>query len=139
MKAVGKLLLSIGFIGVILAPLSSSAQLFGAGNLGVPPTPIIAHFGGRIVSIVPCSGGMLHVTVLVNRTGVPLPEFYIWVPFLTDTNLVGPPLPATSIVGGADLPIVCFIGVGFLSTPIPLFGLRMSTIGTSIPSPTLSI
>jgi hypothetical protein len=115
-----KLLISAAALLVTFAlPLSASAQFL----TGI-------SFGGRVLTVIPCTGGMLHVTIA--PAGV-FPAAYIWTP-ATITNLVGPPVPGGQILGIADVPFVCFVGVGFFSSGIPLFGLRMQYIGTSPPS-----
>ncbi len=102
----------------------------GLGVVSAVSSLLLTSFGGRIIAVVPCSGGMLHVTILAARV-VPKPEFYIWTPF-TATKMAGPPRnPGQQVLGLADIPFVCFIGGGFLSSPIPLYGKRMMTVGTS--------
>lgn len=101
--------------GSMLVPLSASAAGFS--------------FGGKVITVLPCSGGMLHVTIIPAGA---FPVTYIWTPF-TITKSVGPPLPGGQILGVADIPFVCFVGAGFLSLPVPLFGFRMQFIGTSPP------
>ncbi len=97
------------------APLSASAIGFS--------------FGGRIVAVVPCSGGMRHVTIA--PAGV-FPVTYIWTPTTVTYSVGRPRFPGQQILGVADIPFVCFIGGGgIFSSPIPLYGFRMQTVGTS--------
>ncbi len=97
-------------------PLSASAAAFGFS------------FGGKILSVIPCSGGMRHVVIL--PAGL-FPIAYIWTP-ATITKLAGPPLPGGQVLGVAGIPFVCFLGGGgFFSSPIPLPGFFMEYIGTS--------
>jgi hypothetical protein len=121
---------SSGNTGAIVAAsvVGGTALLFGSQLLSAV-TPHFTSFGGRVVAIVPCSGGMLHVTII--PAGL-FPVTYIWTPF-TATKLYGPPIhPGQQLVGLADIPFVCFVGVGLFTTPVPLYGLRMTTVGTSI-------
>ena len=108
-----------------------SAMFFALIVLLVTPFPASAFgisFGGRVLSAIPCSGGMLQVTI---KPAGRFPIFYIWTP-ATVTKLVGPPTLGGQVLGLADFPWVCFIGGGgFFSSPIPLFGLRMQVVGTS--------
>ncbi len=115
-----RFLISLALFGLFSMPLSASA---------------FVSFGGRIVSVIPCSGGMHHVTISSARVGAfGAPEFYIWTPF-TITKLQGPPISiGQQILGLADIPFVCFLGGGgFFSSPVPLYGLRMQIVGTSFP------
>lgn len=88
----------------------------------------VLSFGGRAISVIPCVSGLgpsLHVTII--PAGI-FPVFYIWTP-ATFTFLYGPPRnPGQQVLGLADIPFVCFIPARI---PIPLFGLRMFTVGTS--------
>ena len=117
--------LVLGLCGVFLAPLSASA-------VGI-------SFGGRVAAVVPCSGGMLHVTIL-GAHFFPVPEFYIWTP-ATITKSYGPPLViGQQVLGVADFPLICFLGDGgFFSSPIHLYGLRMQSVGTSLPVPFIGV
>jgi len=118
MRILSRFLLSILLITSFAAPLAVSA----AG----------LTFGGRVLGVIPCSGGMLWVSILSARGLVPHPEFYIWTP-LTVTKSFGPPYhPGQQVLGVADLPFVCFIGGGLFTLPIPLAGLRMQIVGTSL-------
>ena len=116
--------LALLLVGLFSLPLTASAIL------GLPSTGGFGtSFGGRVLFIVPCSGPMYQVTI---RPAGKFPISYIYTP-TTITNLVGPPLPGMQVLGIADIPFVCFIGGGFFSSPIPVFGLRMFVIGTSPP------
>gem|GEM_PF-3150214 len=90
---------------------------------------LLKSFGGRVVASVPCVsslGPSLFVTIV--PAGIFAPT-YIWTP-LTITNTYGPPRnPGQHILGLADIPFVCWIPT---TPPIFLYGLRMSTIGTSL-------
>ena len=96
----------------------------GVGLIGLGLLSNIAFpksFGGKIVAVVPCSAG-LHVTIV--PAGL-LPVSYIWTP-ATITFSAGPPRnPGQQILGLYDTPFICFVG------KVPLFGLRMLTVGTS--------
>ncbi len=122
MHLVRRLSLTLLLVGLLVAPLSASAA-FGFS------------FGGRVLFIVPCSGGMYQVTILPAGK---FPISYIYTPF-TITKSVGPPLPGGQVLGIADIPFVCFIGGGFFSSPFPLFGFRMQYIGTIPPGGGASI
>lgn len=120
---------------LIAAGVAGGAALLIGSQLLSPAVPKLTSFGGRIVSVIPCSGGMLHVTIV--PAGL-FPVQYIWTPF-TITKLYGPPLhPGQQLLGLADVPFVCFIGGGFFSSPVPLYGLRMTTVGTSLPGAVLT-
>ncbi len=125
MHSVSKLLVT-GLITIgLVAPLAVMAA-------GLP-------FGGRVLSAVPCSGGLyvsiLSVPIIVSGlSGIsivasPQPVgtvgFYIWKPGSL-TYSFGPPRPGVQILGLSDVPTSCFIG------NIPVFGLRMQILGTSL-------
>ena len=105
------LLLAVG----LLAPLSAHALGFS--------------FGGRILSVIPCVSGFgPSLWVSIKPAGIFAPT-YIWTP-ATITKLVGPPRnPGQQVLGRADIPFVCFIPA---KVPIPLYGLRMQIVGTSL-------
>lgn len=118
--------------------LAVGAGVVGIGLLSSVSSFFVSpftSFGGRVTVVVPCTLGvlpMLYVTVLSNRGGIPHPEFYIWTP-ATLTKLAGPPThPGQQILGLADVPLTCFIGGGLFVLPVPLVGLRMMTVGTSV-------
>lgn len=122
MASLGKYLALSALVFLFLIPTTASAL--------IKPT----SFGGRVLTVVPCStGGLpgLHITIF--PAGL-FPVSYIWTPY-TATKLYGPPiLPGQQVLGLADTPFVCFIGFGgFFSSPIPLYGLRMTMVGTSLP------
>ncbi|TSC68471.1 MAG: hypothetical protein G01um101456_626 [Parcubacteria group bacterium Gr01-1014_56] len=122
MHRITRLSLSILLVGLLVAPLSASAY-------GI-------SFGGRVLFVVPCSGGMRQITILPAGR---FPISYIWTPF-TITKSVGPPVPGGQVYGIADVPFVCFVGGGgFFSSPVPLFGLRMYVVGTSPPGGNIPI
>ena len=92
----------------LVVPLSASAAFFS--------------FGGRVLAVTPCSSG-LYVTIF--PAGI-FPIAYIWTP-ATITFSAGPPrTPGQQILGLYDIPYVCFVG------KVPLFGLRMFMVGTSL-------
>lgn len=110
-----KLIVALAFLGILSVPLT-------AGAVGV-------SFGGRVLSVLPCTGGLFHVTILAFRLGV-IPSFepYIWTP-ATVTKLYGPPLVVgQQLLGVADVPLVCNV----IASPLFLPGLRMQTVGTSL-------
>lgn len=114
-----KVLSTTVFMCVLFLGLTTPAEAFS--------------FGGKVISVVPCSGGMLHVTII--PAGIQ-PITYIWTP-LTITKLVGPPVaPGMQVLGLYDVPFVCFLKISrfFGNTFIPLFGFRMTTVGTSPPT-----
>lgn len=115
-----KFLLSVSLAVVCAAPLVASAQFAGIREG--------TSFGGRVSFAVPCTAG-LYVGVISARGATPgLLETYIWTPG-TLTFMAGPPrTPGQQILGLADVPFLCFT---FAAKPVPLFGLRMSMIGTS--------
>ena len=99
---------SVSLVVLLLAPLSASAAFFS--------------FGGRVLTVTPCSSG-LYVTIF--PAGI-FPIAYIWTP-ATITFSAGPPrTPGQQILGLYDIPYVCFVG------KVPLFGLRMFMVGTSL-------
>src|SRR3989344_3909556 len=69
--------------------LAIGAGLFGAGFLisSFASKAKRTSFGGGIISVIPCSGGMRHITII--PAGV-FPISYIWTPF-TITYSVGAP------------------------------------------------
>ncbi|OGC83625.1 hypothetical protein A3D68_00380 [Candidatus Adlerbacteria bacterium RIFCSPHIGHO2_02_FULL_52_17] len=105
-----------------------------AALIGVMGVPFVASafgtsFGGRIISVIPCSGGMRHITII--PAGV-FPISYIWTPFTITYSVGAPRRPGQQVLGVADIPFVCFVGGGgFFSSPVPLHGLRMQIVGTS--------
>lgn len=103
-------------MAVPAAPVAAQTGIIG---LGLP-------FGGRVVSAIPCvsnAGPGFWVTLVPFG---PFPVTYIWTP-LTKTHLMGPPrTPGQYVLGKYDIPAVCFVG------KIPLVGMRMSLVGTSI-------
>lgn len=114
---------------LITAGIAGSAALLVGSQFLSPAVPKFTSFGGRVLSVIPCSGGMIHITILPAGF---FPVSYIWTPF-TVTKLYGPPThPGQQVLGLADVPFVCFIGGGFFSSPVPLYGLRMTTVGTSL-------
>ncbi len=127
MRGVSKFLVGLFVVALIALPGVAHMQ-------GLSP---LTSFGGRVVTVLPCSGGMIHITIIPSGL---FPISYIWTP-ATITKLYGPPvLPGQQVLGTADIPFVCFLGVGVLSVPVPLFGLRMFSVGTSLPgAPVLSI
>jgi hypothetical protein len=112
-----------------------AAGVLGAIVLAIPmisfaQIPLLNSFGGRVATIAPCFsalGPSLHVTV-VPFGGVPAVA-YIWTP-LTITYSYGPPThPAQQVLGLSDVPYVCFTPT---TPPLPLYGLRMFSVGTSV-------
>jgi hypothetical protein len=119
---------------LVTAGFAGGAALLLSTQLLSPVVPKLTSFGGKIVSVIPCSGGMVHVTIV--PAGL-FPVQYIWTPF-TITKLYGAPIhPGQQLVGLADVPFVCFIGGGIFTSPTPLYGLRMTTVGTSMPGAVL--
>ena len=116
MRRLGTSILLSTLVVLFLAPTIASAA-------------IGFSFGGKVLTVLPCSGGMFHVTILPAGR---FPAAYIWTPF-TVTKMTGIPVPSGQVLGIADIPFVCFLGGGFFSTPIPLPGFRMQYIGTSPP------
>jgi len=93
--------------------------------------PRVAHalgtsFGGRIFIFKPCHiGPMPAIWISIIPAG-PFQPIYIWTP-ATLTFLSGPPSHAgQEILGVADTPITCSIGI----YPLPP-GQRMQIVGTS--------
>ncbi|MCC7500871.1 hypothetical protein IT396_03705 [Candidatus Nomurabacteria bacterium] len=92
------------------------------------PSPAAAlgvSFGGRIVAVTPCIGGLgPSIWVKIIPAGI-FPVAYVWTP-LTLTYLAGPPRNiGQQVLGVADTPYVCKVGT------VPLVGLRMQIVGTS--------
>lgn len=104
----------------------------GAGIVGfsIASSVLFKSFGGRVVTVIPCVSGLgpsLHVTV-APFGGLPN-VFYIWTP-ATITYSYGPPShPGQQLLGVSDIPFVCVIPA---KAPIPLYGLRMQSVGTSL-------
>ena len=115
MRSHGKVLLAVCLAIGLLSPLSASAFGFS--------------FGGRILAVIPCVSGLgPSLWVSIKPAGVFAPT-YIWTP-ATITKLVGPPRnPGQQVLGVADVPFVCVIPA---KIPIPLYGLRMQIVGTSL-------
>jgi hypothetical protein len=128
MKLLSKITLGAMLVFFLLPP--STAHMQGLPGVTFNPLAPLRSFGGTIVSVIPCSGGSLQIGII--PAGL-FPTFYIWTP-LTVTKLYGPPIAISQqILGLADVPYVCFIGGGFFTSPVPLFGYRMTYIGTSAP------
>ena len=119
--------LAIG-IGAGLFGLGLLTSL-GSSGLAIPSARASLSFGGRVVAVVPCVSGFgQSLFVVIRPAGVFAPA-YIWTP-LTITKLVGPPRTiGQQVLGRADIPFVCFIPA---KPPIPLYGLRMQVVGTSL-------
>ena len=115
MRSLGTILLAVFLAIGLVAPLSVSAFGFS--------------FGGRILAVTPCVSGLgPSLWVSIRPAGVFAPT-YIWTP-ATITKLVGPPRTiGQQVLGRADIPFVCFIPA---KVPIPLYGLRMQIVGTSL-------
>ncbi|MES2006569.1 MAG: hypothetical protein V4436_00505 [Patescibacteria group bacterium] len=123
-------------VGVAAGALIFNALASSASKAtGIP-------FGGRVATIIPCLVGVvpaLHVTIVPARASAalgvtPKLEPYIYTAG-TITYLAGPPThPGQEILGKADIPFACFIPVPgfFFTTFIPLYGLRMQQVGTSV-------
>jgi hypothetical protein len=106
-----------GLLGAVALLLPFSASAFGTS------------FGGRVIAAIPCisaAGPSLYVTIVPFGAFQPL---YIWTP-LTLTYSWGPPrTPGQQVLGVADIPFVCFTPT---VPPVPLYGQRMQTVGTSL-------
>jgi hypothetical protein len=118
MHSLNRVVLLFLILGALSLPLSASAAL------GRP-------FGGKIITMIPCSGGMFYYVILPAGA---FPISYIWTP-ATITMLAGLPKIGGQVIGNADLPWVCSVGGGIFSSPVLLYGLRMQYIGTSFGSP----
>lgn len=119
-------LLGLGAAGLLGLGLLSS---FGGTAASVPAARASRSFGGTVIAAIPCVsslGPALQVTI--KPAGVFSPT-YIWTA-ATITKLQGPPrTPKQQILGIYDVPFVCFIPG---KPPIPLYGLRMTLVGTSL-------
>lgn len=103
----------------------------GVAAIGVSAVSslLFRSFGGRVATVIPCVSGLgpsLHVTV------IPFGGFpgvaYIWTP-ATITYSFGPPThPGQQVLGVSDIPFVCFTPT---TPPVPLYGFRMQSVGTS--------
>jgi hypothetical protein len=96
---------------------------FSASALGV-------SFGGKVISSVPCVSALGPSFYVITA---PAPFTFvtplIWTP-ATITKLIGPPAsPGMQVLGVADTPFVCKIGVAVLT------GMRMQLVCTSAPIP----
>jgi len=115
MRSPDKILLAVCLAVGMLAPLSVSAFGFS--------------FGGRILAVISCVSGLGPSLWVSIKPAGRFPITYIWTP-ATITRLVGPPRnPGQQVLGIADVPFVCFIPAHI---PIPLYGLRMQIVGTSL-------
>jgi hypothetical protein len=114
MHSLNRVLVLFLIVGALSMPLSASAALGKS-------------FGGKVLTMLPCSGGMIFYTILPAGK---FPVSYIWTPG-TITKSAGLPLPGGQVIGTADLPWVCSLGGGLFSSPIFFYGLRMQYIGTS--------
>ena len=122
--------LGIGLgIGAGIVGLSLFASNFTSAAISIPAGLASRSFGGRIVTAIPCVvGGTPALQVTIRPAGV-LPITYIWTS-ATITRLQGPPrTPGQQVLGIYDVPFVCYIPA---KVPIPLFGLRMTMVGTSL-------
>lgn len=104
-------------------------NIFGSSAAAIPAGRASLSFGGRIVGVIPCVSGLgPSLFVTIKPAGVFAPT-YIWTP-ATITRLAGPPRTiGQQILGRADIPFVCVIPA---KVPIPLYGLRMQVVGTSL-------
>jgi hypothetical protein len=114
------------FIGLGLGALGLSLFSSPASVASTPLARTRISFGGRVVSVIPCTLG-LHITIVPAGA---IPVNYIWTPG-TITGLVGPPrTPGQQVLGiAAPLPIAC---ATFTVPPVPLPGHVMFTVGTSL-------
>jgi hypothetical protein len=107
----------------ILMVMGALALPFTASALGI-------SFGGKVISSIPCMSAFGPSLYVITA---PAPFTFvtplIWTP-ATITKLIGPPAsPGQQVLGVADVPFVCKIGVAVLS------GMRMQLVGTSAPIP----
>ncbi len=120
--------LSIGLAIGTIAGISLISGLTSSAAT-IPVTRLVSRsFGGRIIAVVPCVIGVapaLHVTI--KPAGI-FPVTYIWT-IATITKLAGPPRNiGQQVLGTYDAPFVCFLPG---PVHVPLYGLRMTMVGTS--------
>ena len=97
------------FFGLLLiATIAGAFYAFPvsfSGNMAAAVGSI--PFGGKIVSIIPCTNG----AILVKQKPVAGPPLLMWTPATKSYRYGPPPRPGQYILGMAGGAYVCFVGI----------------------------